>query len=47
LVGVVRKRIKGLEGLSVASRGFANRCGFSTHRDLLMIESRKLSNGSR
>ena len=48
LVGVVRKRIKGLEGLSVAdqtSREFANRCGFSTH--LLLAGSHKLFNGSR
>ena len=48
LVGVVRKRIKGLEGVSVAgqtSREFANRCGFSTH--LLLAGSRKLLNGSR
>ena len=50
LDGVVRKRLKGLEGLSVAdqtSREFANRCGFSTHPDLLLAGSRKLFNGSR
>jgi hypothetical protein len=50
LVGVVRKRIKGLKGLSVAdqtSREFADRCGFSMHPDLLLAGSRELFNGSR
>ena len=44
----MRKRLKSLECLSVvASCEFANRCGFSTHPDLLLARSHKLFNGSR